>query len=187
LVHRYGFGFPLFWLAQAALAAMVARDGKQRPLRALWKPHKSASSMSRHLGGGIRLKVTGVVFSGSQKYGDFNWMIAQDQYQDALFIFNDNEEHYKAPREDPMSSYGCTAGGGNAIIRPYQCKAKQRSAGIPTGPNYTSLTPQVQHVIDEAVAKIRAIAIEEGYDQICYNADSDGNLGTNIFAPGEDV
>src|SRR5208337_731168 len=35
--------------AQCVRAAIFARDGKQRPLRALWKPHNSASSTSRHL------------------------------------------------------------------------------------------------------------------------------------------
>jgi hypothetical protein len=46
------------------------------------------------------------------------------------------------------------------------------------------LTPQVQQVIDEGVAKLQALALEEGYNQIFYNADLDGNLGTHIFAPG---
>jgi hypothetical protein len=64
------------------------------------------------------------------------------------------------------------------------CKAKQRAAGTPTGSNYTSLTTQVQQVIDEGVAKLQALALEEGYNQIFYNADLDGNLGTHIFAPG---
>ena len=133
------------------------------------------------------LKVSGVIFSGPRKYGDFSWMMIQEEYQNALFVFNDNEQQYKAHRDDPASIEGCMAGGGNAIIRPYQCEAKPRAAGIPTGPNYHSLTPEVKQIVDEAIAAIRDIVLKNGYNQIFYSANAEGKLGTHIFAPGDDV
>ena len=47
------------------------------------------------------MKVIGSVFSGAGKDGDFDWMITQDHYEDALFVFNDNEGQYKAQRDQP--------------------------------------------------------------------------------------
>ena len=50
------------------------------------------------------MKVIGSVFSGAGKDGDFDWMITQDHYEDALFVFNDNEGQYKAHRDQPTES-----------------------------------------------------------------------------------
>ena len=50
------------------------------------------------------MKVIGSVFSGAGKDGDFDWMITQDHYEDALFVFNDNEGQYKAHRDQPKIS-----------------------------------------------------------------------------------
>lgn len=132
--------------------------------------------------------VTGHIFTGTGRDGDFAWMIVQEQYRDVLFIFNDNEDQYKAHRDDPTGAEGCTRGGGNAVIRPYQCLIPARAAGIPTGPNYPSLTPDVKRIIDEAIMTIRNIVAREHYARIMYNArNADGDLGTGIFSPGEDV
>ena len=136
------------------------------------------------------MKVIGVIFAGGGREGDFNWMIARDQYKDALFVFNDNEEQYIEHRDKPedVTGFGCTPGGGNAIVRPYQCLTPPRSAGIPTGPNYNSLTPDVKHIIDEAIATIKRIATKEGYTCIFYSAANEGGeLGTGIFRVGDDV
>ena len=62
-----------------------------------------------------------------------------------------------------LAGAGCAPGGGNAIIRPYQCKTPPRAAGIPTGPNYDSLTPEVKQIIDEAIATITSIAVRVSY------------------------
>ena len=76
-------------------------------------------------------KLIGSVFGGTGKDGDFDWMITQDHYEDALFVFNDNKAQYKAHRDRPkdLAGAGCAPGGGNAIIRPYQCKTPPRAAG----------------------------------------------------------
>jgi hypothetical protein len=60
-------------------------------------------------------------------------MIEQPDWADALFVFNDNEEQFRAYRRDPADPRGCTRGGGNAAIRPYRCTEPPRAAGIPTG------------------------------------------------------
>jgi hypothetical protein len=136
------------------------------------------------------MKVVGSIFSGGGKDGDFAWMITQDHYQDALFVFNDNEAQYKAHREQPAkpAGSGCIPGGGNAVIRPYQYQTPPRAAGIPTGPNYDSLMPHVKEIIDEAIATIKSIALKEHYNRIIYSAaNANGDLGTSIFHVGDDV
>ncbi len=132
--------------------------------------------------------VTGQVFNGKGKDGDFSWMIVQEQYRDVLFIFNDNEEQYKAHRNDALAEDGCSVGGGNAIIRPFQCLTPPRAAGIPTGPNYEKLTVAVKEIIDEAITTIKNICAREHYKRVMYNASNgNGDLGTGIFKPGDDV
>lgn len=68
-----------------------------------------------------------IIYCESNKYGDFTWMIRQLEYQDSLFIFNDNIE----------SKHSYTNGCGNASIREYNKYNPYidipRSAGIPTG------------------------------------------------------
>ena len=136
------------------------------------------------------MKVIGSIFSGGGKDGDFAWMIKQVEYNDALFVFNDNEMQYKAHRDDPTdrSGSGCTPGGGNAVIRPYQYKSPPRAAGIPTGPHYESLTPEIKQLIDEAIATIKSIAAREHCSRIIYSAaNANGDLGTSIFRVGDSV
>jgi hypothetical protein len=135
-------------------------------------------------------QVTGVIFNGQNEVGDFNWMILQDQYRDALFVFNDNEDQYRQHRDHPaeVTGAGCLAGGGNAIIRPYQCQNPPRAIGVPTGPNYSGLTPHVKSTLDEAIDNVHRIASKENYRRIFYNAtNARGDLGTHIFAVGEEV
>jgi hypothetical protein len=98
-------------------------------------------------------------------------MLKQQTYDDALFIFNDNEEQFRAfialkSSDEPNSAgqlegLACQAGGGNAKIRPYQCQPGSRVAGIPTGTGgvgYASVdTPKAKESIDLAVANIREL------------------------------
>lgn len=138
------------------------------------------------------VQVTGLVFRGAGRYGDFSWMIEQPDYADALFVFNDNEEQFSAYMKDPDGAAGCSAGGGNAVIRPYRCASPPRAAGIPTGTlgagGYPALTDGVRRVIDEAIAHIRSLVARHRYRRVFYSAaDARGALGTGIFAVGEDV
>ena len=137
------------------------------------------------------MQVIGSIFAGSSKTGDFGWMIEQPEYGDSLFIFNDNEEQFRAFRKNPTGGHGCDRGGGNAVIRPYQCKEPQRAAGIPTGAKgrgYAELTAHVKQVIDDAVAAIRHLVGTGRYRRVFYSAaNAAGDLGTGIFDVGNDV
>ena len=130
-------------------------------------------------------KVVPVVYEGQGRYGDFTWMILQPEHKQALFIFNDNEEHHRSNR----------AGAGNAAIRMYNQFSKYkppRSAGIPTGTlqggGYIKLTISHRETIDSAVREIDALIKEHKYETIYYSSRKDSDLlGTNIFKVGEDV
>lgn len=117
-------------------------------------------------------------------------MVQRSEYQDVLFVFNDNEEqfyeHYQSPND--FKGSGCLPGGGNAVIRPFQCQSPQRAAGIPTGPGYDRLTQHVQAVLDAAIEQVVRVASREKLTRIFYNAKSEaGDLGYGIFHPGDDV
>jgi hypothetical protein len=129
------------------------------------------------------------VFKGVNQEGDFSWMIEQPEYADALFIFNDNEEQFE--KYMTAQNGGCSAGRGNAIIRPYRCLTPPRAAGIPTGSfakgGYPSLTLKAKTVIDEALAVTKLYLGLGRYGRIIYSDDGEGNLGTGIFDVGQDV
>jgi hypothetical protein len=137
------------------------------------------------------MHVIGSQFSKSGAPGDFGWMIERPEYADALFVFNDNEEQFRAYLNQPTGGVGCSAGGGNAAIRPYRCVDPPRAAGIPTGSNgagYRELTDAVRGVLDEAFAVISDVLASASYRRLFYSAaNSDGDLGTGIFDVGSDV
>jgi hypothetical protein len=137
------------------------------------------------------IHVIGSIFAGTGKFGDFGWMIRQQEYADALFVFNDNEEQFRAHRDDPDGAFGCAAGGGNAIIRPYQCKNPPQAIGIPTGSNgrgYTALTADVRQTIDDAIGTIQELIATGRYQRLFYSAaNAAGDLGTGIFQVHPDV
>lgn len=138
------------------------------------------------------VKVIGSVFKGRDRIGDFGWMIQQPEFQDALFIFNDNEEQFLEHQRNPNSAFGCAPGGGNAVIRPYQCQSSPpRASGIPTGKQgsgYSNLTPEVQQVINLAIQGIVKLLETGRYQRAFYSAANDqGELGTGIFQVSSDV
>jgi hypothetical protein len=130
------------------------------------------------------------VFAGRGRAGDFAWMIEQAAYADALFVFNDNEGEFRAHQRHAAGARQCHTGGGNAVIRPYQCQDPPRAAGIPTGDGggYPTLTGDARAVIDDALAAITALVASGRYRQVIYSAaDDTGALGTGIFDVGDDV
>ena len=121
-------------------------------------------------------------FTSTGTQGDFGWMIEQDQYARSLFIFNDNEAQFKEFHANDPS--GLLAGGGNAIIRPYQKGVPPRAAGIPTGDGvgYKQLDAHVKDVIDKALEHIEKLLASGDYDEIIYSYDSvENTLGSGIF------
>lgn len=133
------------------------------------------------------VKVFGCVFIGRNQIGDFNYMIKQPEYKNSLFIFNDNIECF-----DKSSSCYCSAGGGNAVIRPYKCKSQPQAYGIPTGSLSTGgflnlSSNNAKQFIDQAISEISTLLSKFKYDYIFYSSDSTGLLGHGIFAIGSDV
>lgn len=121
-------------------------------------------------------------FTSTGTQGDFGWMIEQEQYARSLFIFNDNEAQFKEFHANEPS--GLLAGGGNAIIRPYQGGERPRAAGIPTGDGvgYKQLDAHIKDVIDMALEHIEKLLASGNYDQIIYSYDSvENTLGSGIF------
>ena len=143
----------------------------------------------------MTIKLTPSRFARSGTDGDYRWMIEQPPWAKSLFIFNDNEsqstqflEELAAGRLDP-SSGGCSMGGGNAVIRPYQCQSPPRAAGIPTGPGYDHLTPDARRHIDAALSHVATLLATGRYSEVLYSAsprDPD-QIGHGIFEVGEEV
>ena len=131
------------------------------------------------------MELVGSIFNGSGEPGDFGWMLRQPDYGDALFIFNDNEEEFLAHQAHAPGSQKCHPGGGNAIIRPYQCQLPQRATGIPTGSHgvgYDQLDNHVRRVIDEAVGVVASLLASGQFRRVIYSASNEsGDLGTGIF------
>lgn len=127
------------------------------------------------------------IFKGRGNVGDFEWMIDKKIYEDALFIFNDNEAQF-------LRSCG-RRGKGNAVIRPHQKKNPPRCSGVPTGnyipgkvcKGYSTLTDEVKSVIDLSFIKIQKILATGQYKRVFYSATTSGDLGTGIFKVGKPV
>jgi len=137
------------------------------------------------------MDVVGSTFHRPGQLGDFGWMIDQHEFADALFVFNDNEGEFRAHQRHAPGARQCHAGGGNAVIRPYQCQDPPHAAGIPTGDagGYPRLTDGARAAIDDALAAIRALLASGRYRRVIYSAaDKRGDeLGTGIFVVGDDV
>ena len=136
-----------------------------------------------------RVRVYGSVFNRITRQGDFTSMITDPAYNNTLFVFNDNQPLYEAFRD---GRGGCSAGGNNAAIRPFQCLPRPRAAGIPTGiapPGYMRLDDPTRRIIDEAVDRIRSLVTQYGYEEVVFSQRSLSNptLGMGIFAPARPV
>ena len=125
------------------------------------------------------MQVIGTIFTKPNQFGDFNWMISNPEYDNSLFIFNDNEEFHETNR----------TGMGNAIIRQYnkynRKLTKPKSAGIPTGTlaggGYQELNSHVIQNVSGAIEEIKELLNKYQYDSICYSVGPNGKLGTGIF------
>lgn len=134
-----------------------------------------------------KVKIVGSKFTRSNVLGDFKWMISNPNFDNCLFIFNDNEEHHQ-------TSVG---GGGNAAIRPYNKHnkriSKPRSAGIPTGTlgsgGYRVLNDHVREVVDQAIQEIMELVQKYNYAEVYYSIadETDPTIGTGIFNVNEEV
>jgi len=128
-------------------------------------------------------QIIGTVYSKKNQVGDFDWQIRSGLYENALFLFNDDEKRHHWKK----------AGTGNAVVRKYNMHAlpeRPRSHGIVTGnaAGYASLTPSAKAKIDECIEEARQIIEEHGYTTVYYSAATpNGSLGTSIFQICNDV
>jgi hypothetical protein len=129
------------------------------------------------------MKVIGTVFVRKNCVGDFEWMIESGDYENALFIFNEDEWRQKWKK----------AGLGNAVIRKYNKYAvlKPRSVGVLTGTKfggYEELNYEIKGAIDECMEDIIYTIKKYNYDTIYYSSEiPNGLLGTSIFNVNKDV
>ena len=132
-------------------------------------------------------------FVGTGQEGDFDWMIRQPQHARTLFVFNDNErEFYEHLRG---GAHRCTEGGGNAVIRPWQCSAAPRAAGMPTGTyepgihhgGYSCLDARVRAAIGDALAQMERLLASGRFDTLAFSWDDETKLGGRIFTTAQPV
>ena len=134
-------------------------------------------------------EVIASVFDKPGMEGDFFWMSRQAEHEKTLFIFNDNEEQFRAFVKGERS--GITAGGGNAGIRPLRGLKPPRAAGVPTGSRgggYSRFDESTKKVIDESLSVIQELLNSGDYERMIFSKDeSSPSLGTGIFLVAEDV
>jgi hypothetical protein len=126
-------------------------------------------------------------YSADNQEGDFSWMINQPHHARTLFIFNDNEGQFYAHFKG--GQHRCTSGGGNAKIRPYQCKSEPQACGIPTGTydqgphdnGYSSLDEQVTRAIADSIWQIDALLATGRYTDLAFSWNDETKLGGKIF------
>jgi hypothetical protein len=132
-------------------------------------------------------------FTGPGRDGDFSWMVLQPHFARTLFIFNDNEEEFLEHLAG--GEHRCTAGGGNAAIRPLQCVDEPRAAGIPTGSyregphymGYSALDGHVREMVGRATAQIARLLASDRYDALAFSWDPETRLGGRIFQTAQPV
>ena len=120
-----------------------------------------------------RIVIEGIQFKPNDPNTDYGRMINNPDFNNALFIFNDN-----------TSGYGT---GGNACIR-----GKDRALGLPTGhiesgPNHSAggftTLDEAETYIPPAINAIRDyVSGHPEIERVFYCCDSAGLLGVGIFA-----
>jgi len=133
----------------------------------------------------MNIQIYGIKFIKYGKFGDFEWMCQQTDYENSLFIFNDNEEYHETNKK----------GKGNAIVRVYNSYNKNllkpKSFGIPTGTlkngGYKVLNKVTKNKIDKSIESIKNLIIKYNYDSLYYSVGKNNKLGTNLFIVNEDI
>lgn len=133
----------------------------------------------------MNIQIYGTQYTKKNMFGDFNMMCEQKEYEDSLFIFNDNEEYHNT------NGYGI----GNAIIRKYnkhnKTLSKPKSAGICTGTlkykGYKELSEYNKNIIDNNINEIKKLIEKYEYKNIYYSVGKNNKIGTSLFKVGEDV
>lgn len=133
--------------------------------------------------------VQGSIFVRKGIDGDFEYMIHQKEYQDALIIYMDNVQDSLSQEQKK--------GGGSAIIRPFNIKNDMtmvpRSVGVPTGwsvctGGFQYLDISEKKIIDLAFERIKTILIQySSLKRIIFPGNPEGGIGSDIFTPSQKV
>ena len=134
--------------------------------------------------------VLGVVYDGPHKYGDFKWMLKQPEYEDTLFVYNDNVKD----NLDPNSMDGA----GSAAIRnvSWRFATPPRSVGIPTGWSVASggfdeMDIYSKRAIDFSIARIWKIIMDSDskVTKVIYSCSREDKMkiGVSIFQPHSSI
>ena len=122
--------------------------------------------------------IKGIVYKNKDEYGDFYWMINTGDYNNVLFIFDDNYEDYDTNiiRND------------SSIIRQYNKFGKYKnihSAGVIMGDLYNNgfgiLDIANKELIDKSIENIRDLIIEYKYTEIYFQSDEYGFIKSNLY------
>jgi len=135
------------------------------------------------------ISIIGTIFTNVKSYGDYFHMIQSGQYNDSLFIYNDNEESYY------NDSY--RKGAGNACIRVFnkfnpEFNKNPMSIGIPTGTlrdgGYDDLNENNKNIIDHCINQIINLITKHNKKRLFYSAKNmTGILGSGIFEIDDNV
>ena len=120
-------------------------------------------------------------------------MIGHPDFARTLFIFNDNEAEFLAHLQS--GRHTCTAGGGNATIRPFQCQPMPRAAGVPTGTyepgphymGYSTLDAHVCGMVDLSIGQIANLLTSGRFDSLAFSWDPVTKLGGRLFDTAQEV
>lgn len=137
------------------------------------------------------IQVIPSTFDRNDPSTDFSQAIHLPRFARTLFVFNDNEgEFYAHLRTHLGGGLGkCSPGGGNAAIRPYQCRETPRATGIPTGTydqgphylGYSSLDEHVSKVLTDAFSRLDSLLATGNYDSLIFSWDPATKFGGRIF------
>ena len=129
-------------------------------------------------------------------FGHFAWMVKQPEYQNTLFLFNDNVENFTTDALPTHPDPTGMRGNGDATLRPLNRHGwTQRklagnqlvaplSAGIPTQigrQGFSALTLEVKAYMDRSLIEIAQLLLLHDYDRVVFSAEVFGKGGKALI------
>lgn len=120
----------------------------------------------------MKTEVIQIVYNSENKYkyGDLRWMIQLPEYNDSLFIYNDNMEHRYSKKH---------------ISGPDDIREFPHSAGIVTGriddKGFKRLTERIKPYLDKSINNIQELIIKNKYKRVFFLCDQNGLFNTTLF------
>lgn len=137
------------------------------------------------------IRIIRSTFDRNDPSTDFARAIEMPKFARTLFVFNDNEGEFYAHLSHHLDGHlgRCSPGGGNAAIRPLQCRETPRATGIPTGTydagphhmGYSSLDEHVLKVLADAFGRLDSLLTTGDYDSLIFSWDPRTKFGGRIF------